>query len=731
MILGADLYWLFYPLGEYAFSAFRQFDLPLWNPYLFLGFPQYAEPQLSTFYPFFWAAAWLPIGAAYAALYAFHFGLAATGAYVLVRRLGGNWSGGLLAGLVLAFNGFMVGHLHAGHLPHLMTIAYLPWLLAAAHWAVYVDADQLISKKVWAATLIAGLPLGLAMLAGYAPFFPFLVAGVTLFMLWLAAVHWRRGQKALAVRIMGQLAVLGLFAGLLAAVQLLPTVEMTRHSSRLAGASYEFASQLPMPFWNLITLVMPDVYGAPLGEVFYWAAAPINAYWELAVYAGILPLFLIGLAWGIGPKSWRFWLALGLGGLLVALGPSVAVHRLFYEWIPGFGLFRVPARMGYFFVLAAAVLTGLVFDRWYDLSPDERQKWQRPLRSFLALILLLLPILIVLSILWQAAQPDPELAVQVAGVTSQLFRLLLFSTAVLLLLRYGVNQARWLFTALALVLLLVDLWGYGYKFVVASETKPEMGWIMANLALPDERTTYRVMTRGLAENAGFHYGFYHVEGYDDFRTESSYELGRLAFSDARIARLLGAPYLLHGEDYERPPVAPGWEVLTQPAGVTVYQRQDSQPRAFVVHQVIGAVDEAESLRLMADPDLDFTQTAVVRMMPDTSCLIEQTTTPAQLAITDYEPQRVVIQAITESTGWLVLSDLYYPGWQATVSGKPATIQPTNYGLRGVCLPAGSHEVVFEFAPPLVKYGLALTGPAWLVLLMAGVWLWYVGRRKSG
>jgi uncharacterized membrane protein YfhO len=80
---------------------------------------------------------------------------------------------------------------------------------------------------------------------------------------------------------------------------------------------------------------------------------------------------------------------------------------------------------------------------------------------------------------------------------------------------------------------------------------------------------------------------------------------------------------------------------------------------------------------------------------------------------------------TPTTGWLVLTDLYYPGWRAQVNGREVSIQATNYGLRGVCIPAGSHEVIFEFTPPLLHYGAVLSGGAWLLLLLVG--LWWLGK----
>jgi len=348
MLIGKDLQGLFYPTTEFAFNAFRQQGLPTWNPYLFLGFPQYAEPQLSTFYPLLKLLSPLPVSEAFSILYAFHFGLSASGGYVLVRQMGGKRSGAFLAGFVLAFGAFMSTHFFAGHLPHIMTIAYLPWLLAAAYWAI---KPRPFSKMI-AATMIAAAPLALAILAGYAPFFPFLVASVSLLMLWMAFINWRQGNRGDAVRILGQWLGLGIFAGLLAAVQLLPTLEFTLYSSRVSGVDYAFNSKYHLPFWQFLTLLTPDLFGVPqlytlpTETVSYWAETSIHTYWETAVYVGILPLLFWVLSWFIGRRQWWFWSIMGLAGLLLALGSVGGWYQFFYELVPGFSLFRAPGRMG-------------------------------------------------------------------------------------------------------------------------------------------------------------------------------------------------------------------------------------------------------------------------------------------------------------------------------------------------------------------------------------------------
>jgi hypothetical protein len=722
MLYGFDLERLFYPFGDFMWAAIRQGQLPLWNPTVFLGFPQYAEPQLSLFYPLTWPLAWLSPELAFPLQYALHYGWAAVGGYVLVRRLGGKWAGSVLAGFTIAYALTMTVRLWVGHLPHVMTLAWVPWCLAAAHWAVV--------KKSWPATLVAAIPLAMAFLIGYIPYLILLVPAMIIFMGWLAGRAWFDGDKKGSLRILGQLAILGIFAALLAAVQLLPTLEFTSFSNRIADR-YNFDDSFPIQFPYLLTVLMPDLFGAPRGGIELWLGdLPGAVYWEWALYVGILPLLLFSMAWSWGRKAWRFWVIVGLIGLIVALGDKGVAHRLLFDYVPGMSWFRFASRPVYFFGLSAAIIAGLMFDYWYDRTPEEHARHARLLRTMLLIILPLGFFVIMLSVFWQAAQVETEQLAITSNITSQLIRLLILLIASLALLIWGYGRPRWQLLLLAAAILLVDLWGLGNKYITDVSIEGELGWIMADLALPENRQEYRVMTKALPENGGYFFDFYSIFGYDGFTLEASEKMHELSVEDARVVRLLSGQYLMHGPWWEQPIIAPGWEVLTEPAGVTIYSRDDVGPRTFIVHDLRGAVDEADALRLMADPALDFTQTAVVQAVERIQCNIDKPIEagPVSVAnIVSYEPQQVVIQADAAADGWLILNDLYYPGWQATIDGNYVPIQATDYALRGVCVPAGTHEVVFTFQPSILRYGAIVTGAA--LLLLVGVIILLLLPRK--
>src|SRR5262249_58298564 len=100
----------------------------------------------------------------------------------------------------------------------------------------------------------------------------------------------------------------------------------------------------------------------------------------------------------------------------------------------------------------------------------------------------------------------------------------------------------------------------------------------------------------------------------------------------------------------------------------------------------------------------------------------------QATIVRYEPERVTVRTASDAGGLLVLTDRWFPGWQATVDGRPAAILRTDYLYRGVVIPAGRHRGGVVYRPrPL------LLGPLGRGLRLRFVWILAAGRRglKAG
>jgi uncharacterized membrane protein YfhO len=103
--------------------------------------------------------------------------------------------------------------------------------------------------------------------------------------------------------------------------------------------------------------------------------------------------------------------------------------------------------------------------------------------------------------------------------------------------------------------------------------------------------------------------------------------------------------------------------------------------------------------------------------------------PDRLTFEDYRPEHITIRSESDRAGFLVLTQSYYPGWQATVDGAPAHLVAADELFQAVHVPAGQHSVEFTFKPRSVQVGEAITIAALGVCLVGLILVWTARRRR--
>ena len=143
------------------------------------------------------------------------------------------------------------------------------------------------------------------------------------------------------------------------------------------------------------------------------------------------------------------------------------------------------------------------------------------------------------------------------------------------------------------------------------------------------------------------------------------------------------------------------------------------PRAFFLYRTHVVRGEAELEAYLKSPDFDHRSTAVLEDELETP-IAPPTTPPVWTAhITAYENNRIALDVETNHDGLLVLSEIFYPGWNATVDGRPARIHRADYNLRSIEVAQGSHTVEFRFEPEPYTRGRLITFVT-LILCIAGI-----------
>ncbi len=423
ILVGVDVFLYFYPYKAYATEALLAGRLPLWNPHLFMGVPFLANSQVGLLYPLNWLFLWASPPKQVAYSIGLHVFLAGVGAFLFARKsLKLPPTAALVGAMVFAFSGFLGAQVE--HINQLQVSAWLPWLFLLfdrisfgtqrpqrIHRETQRFLKNLCVTNLWYARrniALLGLIIALMLLAGHTQSVYIALFGLGLYGLyrrllrWLApngwtGIHWQhlptdllspKNERFILKLILPLLAdflpllTAIVLAVLIAAAQLLPTAELTRHSIRSGGLDYfEVVSFSLNPLKVLYTLFPP--YGVDL-EVKLG-----QAFSEFVAYIGIIPLALAALGgWRLfqqkNTAQWELALT-GATGLFLAFGVFTGpVYFLLYKLVPGFNLFRVPARWLLLYTFAAAMLAAMGFAR----LKNRRVQWLAlaliPLELFIA-----------------------------------------------------------------------------------------------------------------------------------------------------------------------------------------------------------------------------------------------------------------------------------------------------------------------------------------------------------
>ena len=131
----------------------------------------------------------------------------------------------------------------------------------------------------------------------------------------------------------------------------------------------------------------------------------------------------------------------------------------------------------------------------------------------------------------------------------------------------------------------------------------------------------------------------------------------------------------------------------------VYENLRAMPRAWLVPEVVSAKPDAilNSIKTSKLPDGHSYEPSQIALVEEPlEFKAQNLDSTATAKIFNLSDTQVEIQTTSSSPAFLVLSDVYYPGWQATVDGKKVHVFQTNYVLRGILVPGGDHIVKFEF-----------------------------------
>lgn len=745
----SDQYIAGYAFREYAAATLRETgSFPLWNPYLFGGMPYVAAMHGDIFYPTFLLRMVLPTDAAMTWGMILHLMLAGVAAYAFLRAIGVGFHAALVGGVAYMMSGQVASLVSPGHDGKLFVSALFPVTLLVLTWGIR-DARQ------WAWGVLA-LIVGLGVLSPHPQLLQYLLLASGAWALMLAfggAGESTPSTRTALTRLAFALGavVLGMTIG---AVQYLPVREYVDWSPRAGGRDYTYATSFSMPIEELLNTYLPQFTGILES---YWGRNAIHFHSE---YLGAGVLFLAALAFGVSAVPARrrllwFWAGVLVVSTLWALGGNTPFYRLVYAIVPGTTYFRAPSTIFFVTTFAVAVLAAFGTER--VLAGQVSRRWCFAALgvggglALLASVGGLTQIAMSIAVPQQLDRVDLNTPELVAGA----WRSFLFLGATVLVVwllgtrRLSATLAGWVLAGVTVA----DLWSVERLYFRFSE--PASALYASDPAIEHvkrETQPVRVIATAITEDYAYHDPNLFGDGLmaHGIRVATGYhgnELGRYQLLGAKDEgwRQLGNPAFwgLTNVKYfytniDSLPV-PGARRVVGPvrnaAGTTVslFELPGEHPFAWVA-PVIAKYPDASIVDATRAPTFPYRSVALIDTASSTPAATI-TSLPEPLAIkataTSYAPGRFALEldAPAPEGSALVVSENYYPGWQATVDGRPAKAERANLSLMAVALPAGARKVEFTFDSAPFHTGKRVTLAALaLSLLVAGAGA-VAGRRR--
>jgi hypothetical protein len=669
-------------------SAILSGSLPTWNPHALSGTPLLANDQSAVFSPFTWLAlAFTPAVGLSIAMLA-RLWVAGLGMALFVRRLGARGIAPIVAGVGFATCSFVTVWL--GY-PAASVAALMPW----AFWAL----EGVIARRTVRAAAVLALVLALQFLAGHAE--SSLTLGTALVLYSLVRLGGRVAQR---IRLAGLLTAAGVWAVVVASVQLLPFLSALRDSAVWGTRAGLGAGHLTLS--EAASWLVPNGHGSPAIDGL--DGRPPN-YAESTGWAGVAMLLLSPLgAWRLGRLA-----SSAAAGLLLVTGLSAAiVYGLLSPVMVRLPLYGSSNNGRFLAVLCLGVVALGAF------GVDALEHGLRRRRPALGGLLTGLGAVAVAGLVaawWllrvRGAGID-RLAPDVAGMIGFWVGVAALAGIATLVLA-AAALCGWRRPAavgiLGVVLAEALLVALPYNPRLPPRVVPDNP-AMAFLADHAQEGSVAATGTVMLPNTAMLYGVDDVRGYDVLiprRTHAYWGGADPDYRDDSLITLLGRPDLrrlaLAGVAYVMTPEGsplPGTQPAYRGQGVTISRVPGPRPFAYAATGVALAATSSVAARMLG------TTLPTVDVVEGSCCA--GPAAAGKVRLTSHRPAEVVLAVDGAGPQTVVVRQTYDPGWQAEVDGTPAPVLPANLAFQAVRVPAGHHVVTLRYAPTSVVAGALLS-----------------------
>jgi len=706
-----------YPWKNLTIDIFKNFQIPLWNPYAFSGTPQLANYQSAVLSPFNLLFFILPFIDAWSFLVLLQPLLAGFFTYFFLRSLKVSKEGSAISAISFMFCGFLTTW---------MAYATLGYAILFLPLALFSIEKYFQSKKIRFLVLLS-FSIPLSFFSGHFQISTYFIIFV-FFYAFYKYISTRDLKTSLHLLIF---LILGVFLSL---PQLLPSIEAYIQSLR----SGIFEKIEAIPFGYLPTFIAPDFLGNPVTRNDWF-----GHYAEWNAYIGILPLMLF--FYSVISKRSKEILFFALMSVLAFLFSfqTPFLDLLVFLKIPVLST-SAASRMIVLFSFSAAVLAGFGFDRLIIDFKNKSKKIFYWLFSFFIIFVFLWTIVLLKLFL-----PIDKIIIAKQNLILPTFLFLLSSISILVLTFFKkATQNKnyyFIFSIIIILIISLDLLRLSSKWMPFDQISLVYPIVPVSLEFT-KISGYERIVSNLGEEATNYYKLPSLGGYDAIYIKRYGEFmaflsnGKLQESARSVVNfpntgidspkalnLLGVKYVVFRvSDGRSSWTFPFWNykdktfsLLFNDATYQILKNNNTFPRAFLVNKYQIESNPQKILNKMFSKSFDLRSEIVLEKNPNLK--FDQSST-GSAEILSYAPNKVIIKTNSNGNSLLFLSDSFYPGWEAYVDGKKTDVYRADFAFRAVYVPRGTHSIVFIYNPLSFKIGVLLAIFCIIFVFSLGIFL---------
>lgn len=730
-------------------------SVPVWNPYQYCGIPYVDAFHGDTFYPFsiikFFMSAYRALG--WNML--LHVFIAGITMFFCARVFKRSQMASTLAAVSYMLAASFISQVAPGHDGKMFAASLFPLTIMLIELA--------FRKRALLNFSLLGLTIGVIILTPHVQIAYYSLWACAFYVAFKLIFEYVDNRSVPALVKPTGLFVWAVVIGLaISAIHFYPGYKYVKNYSPRSDEKRgeEWARSWSLHWEETASLVVPEFCGVSGDEGnSYWGR---NVFKDNSEYTGVVAILLalVAVVMVRSRKTW-FFAALAIFALIYGLSGNTPFFYLFYYLIPNVKSTRAWSMIMFLFSFSAALLAAFGLD--FIIEQSRKLKDQR--RRAFNMALFGLPGVVLLGALFFAAAPDAAIGIyksifysNMAPQKGQILRqhlgtitagfwitaFFLFACAVSAWL-YSRRKAGVLILWVIIAVALVDAYRFDLRFIrVIDQDNPQPPMTFKSSPLTDFFKSVPGKFRVLDLSRGYlnstYLPMFGIEEMTSYHGSPPRWYNRLLggtppknLLNPKLWLMTNTRYLLisPASQFRADRLAQaGVPEVARWQNLHVFEIPNYLQRAYIVHEWVVDSNEDNIRQMVVSSTFDPYKQVGLTQNPGIAMVTDSLLTAGDSAtIEQYDNDYIKIKTESKAAGILVLSDNWYPAWEAFLDGQEVEVLRANGAFRGIVLPSGEHTVEFKYISSTQKTGRLLTLVG-LLAVAAGVVGSVIPRRRK-